>query len=475
MIGRTLESLFVPGMFVEHQRYVQDFFAGKGRGAIGTAVETEGWHSAGHRVPVEISLSTAEVEGQRMVLASIRDITRRREADTQNRALREQLAQAQKLDVIGELVAGIAHDFNNVLGAILGYASAMSVELDRGHRHYADVTQIMDIVRRAKTLTENLLAFTRQTEETFEPLSINHVVGGVASLLRRTLPKNIVIKTKLGKEVCAEGDRSQLEQCLMNLCLNARDAMPDGGELQLQTSRVDLDDGPAGAVGLPPGPYCVVRIKDNGVGMDQATLHRAFEPFFSTKARGEGSGLGLPLVGAAVKNHRGRVQIESEPGQGTEVTIYLPTTDNPPASEPRARKEASAPPQQGLGETILLVDDEQHLREMAKRLLEAIGYHVILAENGEEAVSMYRRQHHQINLVLLDVLLVGMSSSETLDRLRDIDGAVKVLVSSGSSPSGAPRQLLSKGVSGFVQKPYGIEEISEAIRAALAAPPAKDP
>ena len=382
MIGKTLESLFVPGMFVEHQRYVQDFFAGRGRGAMGTAVETEGWHSAGRTVPVEISLSAAEVGGRRMVLASIRDITRRREADAQNRALREQLAQAQKLDAIGELAAGIAHDFNNLLGAILGYASAMSIELPRDHRHYADVTRIIGIVRRGRTLTENLLAFTRQTEETFEPLSINRVVEEVAGLLRRTLPKNIIITTKLGKEVYAEGDRSQLEQCLMNLCLNARDAMPDGGELRLQTSRVDLDDGRAGALGLPPGSYCVVCTTDNGVGMDQATLSRAFEPFFSTKSRGEGSGLGLPLVGAAVKNHRGRVRLESEPGQGTAVTIYLPTTDTPPAPERPIRAEAS-PPQQGLGETILLVDDEQQLREMAKRLLEAIGYRVVLAENGE--------------------------------------------------------------------------------------------
>jgi two-component system, cell cycle sensor histidine kinase and response regulator CckA len=470
MLGKTLENLFVPGMFVEHQRYVRDFLAGRGRDVVGTPIETQGWHSTGRPVPIEISLSAADVGGQRILLASIRDITRRRDADMQNRTLLDQLTQAKKLDAVGELAAGIAHDFNNMLGAILGYASAMGAEIDRTDRHYDDVAQIISIVRRAKNLTENLLTFTRQTEETFEPLSVNRLVREVADLLRRTLPKNIVIKTKLDKEVCAEGERSQLEQCLMNLCLNARDAMPDGGELQLQTSRCELDQAES-ASGLPSGPYCVVRVKDNGVGMDQGTLRRAFEPFFSTKSRGEGSGLGLSLVRVAMKNHHGHVQIESEPGRGTEVTIYLPAIDAQPSPEPLVEQlTQQQQQQQGVGETILLIDDEKQLRDMAKRLLEGLGYRVILAESGKEAVELFRRLHLRINLVLLDVLLVGMSSSETLDRLREIDDAVKVLVSSGSSPGGPPRQLLSKGVCGFIQKPYCLDEINQAIRQALARP-----
>jgi two-component system, cell cycle sensor histidine kinase and response regulator CckA len=466
MIGRSLESLFVPGMFVEHARYVQEFFAGRSRGVVGSTLEAEGWHSAGRPIPIEISLSSAEIEGQRVVLASIRDITRRRQAAEQNRQLMEQLTQAQKLDAVGELAAGIAHDFNNMLGAILGYASTMLAEVERTHRHYGDVAQIISIVRRAKNLTENLLAFSRHADPSPDPISVNRVVREVVSLLRRTLPKSIVIKTKLSKNVAVEADRSQLEQCLMNICLNARDALPDGGELQLQTSRVDLDEPTARELNLPAGPYCVIVARDNGVGMDEATLHQAFDPFFSTKARGEGSGLGLSLVLTAVQSHRGRVKIESQLGSGTEVRIYLPATDAAPATEPPATRGQL--PAHGMGETILLIDDERHLRDMAKRLLEGLGYRVVLAETGDEAVELYRRLHPGISLVILDVMLVGMSSTETLDRLREISGAVKILVSSGYASSGEPRHLLSKGVCGFIQKPYGIEEINQAIRQALA-------
>jgi two-component system, cell cycle sensor histidine kinase and response regulator CckA len=466
MIGQSLETLFVPGMFVEHARYVEEFFSGRGRGVVGSTIEAEGWHSTGRPIPVEITLSSAEIEGKRVVLASIRDITRRRQAAEQNRLLMEQLTQAQKLDTVGELAAGIAHDFNNMLGAILGYASAMLAEVERTHRHYNDVAQIISIVRRAKNLTENLLSFSRHAEHSQDALSINRVVREVVGLLRRTLPKNIVIKTKLGKNVAIEGDRSQLEQCLMNICLNARDALPDGGELQLHTSRVTLDDASAHALNLPAGPYCVIVASDNGVGMDEATVRRAFEPFFSTKTRGEGSGLGLSLVLTAVQNHHGRVKIESQLGSGTTVRIYLPATDAVPTTETHATHDPVQA--QGMGETILLVDDERHLRDMAKRLLEGLGYRVVLAETGDEAVELYRRLHPGISLVILDVMLVGMSSAETLDRLREINSAVKILVSSGYNSSGEPRHLLSKGVCGFIQKPYGIDEINQAIRQALA-------
>lgn len=465
MIGQTLEPLFLPEMFVEHQRYVTDFFARQVSDDYKQTIETVGQHSDGSTVPVEITLSATTVEGQRLVIASVRDVSQRRQSDDRNRALMEQLTQAQKMEALGTLAAGMAHDFNNMLGAIMGYASAMTRELDKSHRHYTDVDQILSVARRAKRLTDKLLALSRRSDSEFEPLALNSIVQDVVGLLQRTIPKNIIFKTRLVKGVYLEGDRTQLEQVLLNICLNSRDAMPDGGEIVLKTRTIELDQAAAKPLALVPGKYCELVVADDGLGLDPETLSRAFDPFFSTKPSNEGSGLGLALVYAMVTGHRGQVVIDSEEGEGTAVTVYLPATDIKPVQEiPREIGRQI----RGRGETILLVDDERHLRDMAKRLLEGLGYKVTLAESGEEAEAIYRQQHESIDLVILDVVLVGLSGAETLDRLREIDNDVRVLVSSGYDREGEPRHLLDKRVCGFIQKPYGIEEVNQAIQRALA-------
>lgn len=429
-------------------------------------VETEGWHSSGHSIPVEITLAHASVNGEPLALASIRDITRRRETDERNRMLMEQLTQAHKMKSLGTLVAGTAHDFNNMLAAIMGYASTLATEISHDQRHFQDVSQILKIAKRAKTLTENLLAFSRKTEPTSEIFSVNSVIKEVVNLLRRTIPKRISLKTKLCQNIFIEGDRSQLEQCLMNLCLNARDALPDGGEIHIHTSRKEFDEETAKQLNLPvAGCYCMISVKDNGIGMDSNTLRRAFDPFFSTKSRGEGSGLGLALVLAMARSHSGQARIESELGKGTKVYIYLATTNSRPT--PLATSCESETLIYGQGETILLVDDEKYLRDMAKRLLEGLGYRVILAESGEEAVKIFRELHQHIDLIFLDVMLEGMSGSETFDKIKAINSQAKILVSSGYERQGEPRYLLSKGACGFIQKPYGMEEVNQAIREAL--------
>jgi signal transduction histidine kinase len=288
-------------------------------------------------------------------------------SDGQGReTLTEQLTQVQKMEALGTLTAGMAHDINNMLGAIMGHASNMIQQLDRDHHSYPDAEQILKAARRVKRLTDRLLAFSRHPEHTSEPLSLSGIVMDVMGLLARTLPKSIVFKTRLAKNIGAESDRARLEHLLLNLCLNARDALADGGEILIQTYRVELDEQAAQPLELQPGIYSVLSVKDNGQGMEPDVLSHALDPFFTT--RQEGSGLGLTLVEATARQYGGRITIDSMSGKGTEVKVFLPFAEGPfeTRSQPPAPKELVL----GQGETILLVDDERHLRQMAKRLLE---------------------------------------------------------------------------------------------------------
>jgi PAS domain S-box-containing protein len=464
MIGQTLDRLFQPGEYERHQRYIDRYFAGDGSGSVGSTLEVEGWHREGRPVPLEISLSATTAAGHQLVLASIRDVSARKEAARRNQELMQQLTQAQKMEALGTLTAGIAHDFNTNLQTILGFASALIKELPEGQRHHQDVKQILNAVQASMGLVKKLLDYGRKSQERLEVLSLNRVVRDVVGLLRRSLPADVRIKTRLARNIHTQGDPIWLQHALMNICLNARDAMPDGGELHLQTRNVELCAEEASARGLEPGRYCELTASDTGQGMPPDILQRIFDPFFSTKPRGEGSGLGLAMVQTTVVSHGGSVSASSEPGVGTQFTIYLPATDAVP-SQRRPAPAAEAP--HGNGETILLVDDEQHLREMAERLLSGLGYQVLLAESGEEAVAVYRKHHQQIALVVLDMVMTGIDGAETLVRLRRLDQGVKVLASSGYRKDAQPQRLLKMGVSGFLQKPYGIEEISQTIRQAL--------
>jgi two-component system, cell cycle sensor histidine kinase and response regulator CckA len=474
MIQKKMDVFFPPGLFDKHQDYISKYFSGQGLGIVDQkTVEVEALQATGKKVPIEISLSSASLDGRPIVIATIRDITQRREMDQQNRALLEQLTQSQKMEALGTLAAGISHDFNNMLGAILGFATAIKMELDPKDRHYKDLKQITQIVQKAKDLTEKLLTFSRSSESHSEVLSLNKVVREVVNLLGRTLPKNIILKTRLARSICTRGDPAQLEQSLLNICLNAKDALSLGGTIDLQTSRVDLTQGEASLLGLSPGSYALLIVADNGLGMNNPTLKRAFDPFFSTKPTGEGSGLGLSLALRTVKRHQGQIEIMSQPNEGTKVKIYLPFCEEIPRPQ-EGPTFLPADKLKGLGETILLVDDEKHLRGMAKRLLEGLGYQILLAESGEEAIEIFRQMKDSINLVILDVMMTGMSGRETLVQLKELNQEVKVLVSSGYHKSGAPKELLDKGVCGFLQKPYSLDEIHHAIRCALDAPQANN-
>ena len=464
MLGQNLSLLFCPETFQRHEDYISRFFSGQGRGVVGTTLELDGWHSDGHPVPLEISLSTTTLEGRQLVLASIRDVTARREAARKNQELMQQLLQSQKMEALGTLTAGIAHDFNTNLQTIIGYASTLLAELAASEPMHEDVERIQVAAEQGKQLIKKLLSFSREAEDRFEVLSLNGVVRDVVSVLRRTLPGEIAIHTQLLPSVRVKGDAIWLQAALMNLCLNARDAMPDGGQIVIQSRTTELDAEEAAPLSLAPGRHAVLAVRDTGVGMSDKVIARIFDPFFSTKPRGKGSGLGLAMVQTTVLKHGGRIQVKSELGQGTTFTVHMPASAAEPA--PFRCTPSEIPFILGSGEKVLLVDDEKVLLEMGSRLLKNLGYEPLLAGSGDEAVALLE-QEGSLAMVILDVMMDGTSCAETLDRMRQLDSGLKVLLSSGFKQDSHPEELAHRRTEGFLQKPYSIEEFAKAIRGVL--------
>ena len=464
VLGSDLRSLFCPDTFHEHQHYIGEFFAGRGRGVVGTTLELDGWHSDGHPVPLEISLSATTVDGRQLVLAAIREVSARREAARKNQELMQQLIQSQKMEALGTLAAGIAHDFNTNLQTIIGFASSLVAELDPNQPAHADMERILTAAEQGKQMTRKLLAFSREADDRREVLSLNAVVRDVVGVLRRTLPREIAIHTQLLPSVRTEGDPIWLQAALMNLCLNARDALPDGGQIVIQTRTTSLDEQEAAALSLQAGRHAVLVVRDTGVGMSPSVTEHIFDPFYSTKPRGKGSGLGLSMVKTTVQQHRGAVRVQSEPGKGTTFTIHLPASADEP--RPIRRTPTDIPLVVGSGEKVLLVDDEAMLLEMGRRLLKNLGYKPLLARTGEEAVALLQ-QESPVAMAILDVMLDGTTAAQTLDLLRELDSELPVLLSSGFKRDNHPEELAHKRVDGFLQKPYSIEEFSRAIREVL--------
>ena len=370
---------------------------------------------------------------------------------SEQRRLEHQLRQSQKLEVVGALAGGIAHDFNNVLGGILGYASLLHAHLrDRPHaRRYVDTIERSAV--RGAELTGRLLAASRKTEAKQEAVNLNEVVEETLELLAHTFHKKIRIGKRLDSRVRPLlADAGQLQQIVLNLCVNARDAMPDGGLLRVETEVDEREN------------RLRLSVEDAGVGMEPTTMQRLFEPFFSTKGE-SGTGLGLSVVYGIVKSLGGDVRVKSSPGKGARFDIFLPTK----WVEARERPKELAPPMSGRGELVLLVDDERVLRELGKEILETHGYRVQAVGSGEDALSFIRSSDEAVALVILDLVMPGLDGGETYRRLRDVDTNVPILLSSGLSSEEAVEGILADGATGFLAKPYGIGELTQAVRAAI--------
>jgi two-component system cell cycle sensor histidine kinase/response regulator CckA len=381
---------------------------------------------------------------------------------TENKKLETLFLQAQKMEAIGTLAGGIAHDFNNLLMGIQGHASLILFDLKPDHPYYTKLKHIENIVRSGAELTRQLLGFARRGKYEVQATNLNVILENTSSMFGRT-KREITIHRKFQEDLwITEVDRGQIEQVLLNIYVNAWQSMPGGGEIFLETRNVVVDESYDKQYAVKPGKYVKMSIIDTGVGMDEKTRERIFEPFFTTKEMGRGTGLGLASVYGIIKGHGGFINVYSEKGLGTTFGIYLPISEKEvPAEKPPVREILKG------NETILLVDDEDMIINVSREILEALGYNVIVAKNGEAAVEIYREKKDKIDLVILDMIMPGMGGAEVFDILRTINPRIKVILSSGYSVDGRPAKMLERGCSGFIQKPYMIGEISYKIREVL--------
>jgi len=387
------------------------------------------------------------------------EITERNQLEEEKRILRERLQQADKMEAIGTLAGGIAHDFNNLLMGIQGHASLTLLDLDPSHPHYERLKRIEEQVESGADLTRQLLGFARGGRYDVKPADMNDIIKETSSMFGRT-KKEISIHRKYGKDLCSvEVDRGQMEQVFMNLYVNAWQAMPGGGEIYLETEDVLWDAEQAVPYAVTPGKYVKISVTDTGTGMDEKTKERIFDPFFTTKEMGRGTGLGLATVYGIIKGHKGMIHVYSEPGHGTTFTIYLVASEKEMVKEKRATGTIA----RGT-ETILLVDDEKMVLEVSKELLESMGYRVYPAGSGQEALAVYMEKRSEIDLVILDMIMPGISGGETFDRLREINPEIKVLLSSGYSIEGQAQEIMDRGCNGFLQKPFRLANLSRKVR-----------
>lgn len=421
----------------------------------------------GTKVPVEIVTSaTKSSEGSISGFVSIaRDVTERKKAEEEKATLQEQLRQAQKMEAIGRLAGGIAHDFNNILTVIKGVCQLSLLDLREADPLYAHLKEIERSVERAADLTRQLLAFSRKQIMDLEVFDLNRVIRDLYKMLRRILGEDIELETFLTEDLGrVKADLSQLEQVIVNLTVNARDAMPKGGKLTIETANVELNEEYARKhIGVQPGRYVMLSISDTGVGMTKEVQERIFEPFFTTKEMGKGTGLGLSTVYGIVKQSGGNIWVYSEPGEGTTFKIYLPRVDEPLSGQ----KEEVIGEIPGGRETILVVEDEETVRKLAVRLLKRQGYKVLEASGGGEAFVLCEKYKEPIHLILSDVVMPGMSGREVVERLQKIHPEAKVLYMSGYTDNVIVHHgILEEGIE-FLQKPFTLEGLARKVREVL--------
>ncbi len=452
IIGLPLESLCVP----EEREFIKKVAMDRAAGLHIPHYEVTGLSKVGKRLNLLVWGTLIDFDGVPATLAFVIDVTK-------EKSLRLQLIQAQKMESLGALAGGVAHDFNNLLQVVLGYSELMISSRKLDERTVADLSKINHAAKDGAELAKRLLAFSRKGEINRIPVNLNEQVEKLKGMLERTIPRMIEIRLGLNADpAMVTADPTQIDQILLNLAVNARDAMPNGGKLNIETTNVALDEEECRLhVGSRARDCVLLTVSDTGVGMDHQTLEQIFEPFFTTKSEGKGTGLGLSIVYGVVRRHEGFVTCDSEPGKGTTFRIYLPALSENAVQNIDVGPDVTP---KGGAETILLVDDEELVRDLAVRFLTSAGYKVIVACNGREAIDIFTRDKDRISLIILDLVMPEMGGLQCLEEIKKIDPNARVLIASGLTVDASDRTIIESSARGFVSKPYQVKQALDAVR-----------
>ncbi len=466
MYSREVEFLLPERFRGGHPQFRNHFAEHPSARKMGVGRQLSALRADGTEFPVEIGLTPVQTDEGLFVIGSVVDISARIEAENDRRLLEEQLRQSQKMEALGTLAGGVAHDFNNVLAVIAGLAELILRDVRDRPAVQSDVRELLDAARRGKELVDRILRFSRRQPVEMQVVDVADTVSQASRLLRASLPPSIEIDTRLAAaHRMVRGDPTSLQQVLMNLATNAAHAMPRGGLLQILLEDFYVRDSVARArPELREGPHVRLSVRDSGKGMDEATRLKAFEPFFSTKAPGEGSGLGLALVHGILRDHRGSVELESQPGIGTTVHCLIPVLDFPGS----VHSQANAPVTRGTGERVLYVDDEPSLVSIGRRQIESLGYVVQAFNDPISALAAFRAASDTFHVVVSDYLMPGLNGLQFAAELQRIRPGIPVLLMSGFIGDFTGEELQRGGVVQVLQKPVGYESLAASLESSIA-------
>ena len=461
IFGWTLEELkgkripFLPEIERESTMAIIKDLVEKGTPCHG--FETKRYTKDGRLLEVSISASRYDDHkgNSAGTLVILRDLSEKKKFEAH-------MQYVERMRAVSTLAGGIAHDFNNLMMGMLGNISLILYEIEPSHPYYGNLKNIERLIQSGSQLTKQLLGYARKGKYEVKPINLNQIVKDNSETLGRTR-KNITIHRELAQDLFpVKADESQIEQVLINLYINAADAMPDGGDLFLQTMNVTHREMKNKSYDPKPGNYVLLQVTDKGTGMDEKTIERIFEPFFTTKEMGRGSGLGLASVYGIIKGHGGYIDVDSEKGHGTTFLIYLPATDQ------SVQKTMETDERIIKGdETVMLVDDEEVVIDVGVQLLKKLGYNVLEAGSGKEAIRVFSEKRDKVDIVILDMIMPDIGGGEVYNRIKEIDPKVRVLLSSGYSIDGQATDILERGCNGFVQKPFNMKVMSTKIREIL--------
>jgi PAS domain S-box-containing protein len=466
IVGKKLGVLMPEKHSDSHEHHRQRYFANPRSRPMGLGMDLVGRRRDGSEFPVEISLSHIATAGGTVAVAFVNDVSERRRAENERQKLERTLEHATKMEAVGRLAGGIAHDFNNLLTALSGFAEVVLDELPEDHPLHEGAKETLKTCQRSTSLVRRLLAVSRRQMLQPEVIDLNPKISEIEKMLRSVLGEDVELLVKLQPELgFVRADQSQIEQVILNLVVNARDAMPTGGRLVIQTASVDVDEAFVDQhLGLKSGPYVLISVSDTGSGMDRETLKHIFEPFFTTKERGKGTGLGLATVYGIVTQSEGKIWAYSEPGKGTTFRIYLPRITR--TGEPEVVSSPSDSASRG-SETVLVVEDENTVRLVAVGSLKKAGYHVLEASDGEGALRVSAEYDGPIQLVLTDVLMPGIHGPELVKRLEERRPAIRALYMSGHADDALLHHGILEGGLSFLEKPFTRNDLAKKVREVL--------